>query len=132
MKLRRLMIFRILLVLSMLWIGLAYAGSTAQQKVIFKVNPINTIYVSEDLSHWSITTNEVNKRVMARIKTPGVTLTLEFEAPSKGISEGSVTLTGEMQCLVKNISKVAQGNLKIYCENLSGVERGDLEFILTD
>ena len=126
------MAFRVLLVLSMLWIGLAHAGSAAQQKVILKIDPINKIYVSEDLSYWSITTNEVNKRVMARVKTPGVTLTLKFEAPSKGISEGSVTLTDEMQCLVKNISKVAQSNLKIYCQNLSGIERGDLEFILTD
>ena len=132
MKFRRLVTFRVLLVLSMLWIGLAHAGSAAQQKVIVKIDPINRIHVSEDLSYWSITTNEVNKRVMARIRTPGVTLTLKFEAPSKGISEGSVTLTGEMQCLVNNISKVAQGNLKIYCENLSGIERGDLEFILTD
>jgi hypothetical protein len=132
MKLGRLMIFRVLFVLSMLWTGLAYVGSAAQQKVIFKIDPINKIYVSDNLSYWSITTNEVNKRVMGRTKTPGITLTLKFEAPSKGISEGSVTLTGEMQCLVKNISKVAQSNLKIYCENLSGIERGDLEFILTD
>jgi hypothetical protein len=132
MKLGRLMIFRALFVLSMLWVGLVYVGSAAQQKVIFKIDPINKIDVSDDLSYWSVTTNEVNKRVMGRTKTPGITLTLKFEAPSKGISEGAVTLTGEMQCLVKNIGKVAQSNLKIYCENLSGIERGDLEFILTD
>lgn len=132
MKLGKLMTFRILFVLFILWIGLAYAGSVAQQKVIVKIDPINEIHVSEDLSYWSITTNEVNKRVMGRIKTPGVVLSLKFEAPSKGISEGFVTLTNEMQCLVKNISNVAESNLKIYCEKLSGIERVDLEFMLTD
>jgi len=132
MKLGKLMLVRILTVVFILWIGSVYAGSKAQKKVTLKIEPINTIQVSQDLSYWSITANEVNKRIMGRIKTPGVVLSLEFEAPSKGTSEGFVALTNEMQCLVKNISNVAENNLKIYCKNLSGIERADLEFILTD
>ncbi|KPL04249.1 MAG: hypothetical protein AMJ90_01300 [candidate division Zixibacteria bacterium SM23_73_2] len=132
MRLKKSMVFRILFVLLILWIGSAYAGNVTQQTVTLKIDPINLIQVRDDLSSWSITTNEVNKRVMGRIKTSGIVLSLKFEAPSNGISEGFVTLTSEMQCLVKNISKVAESDLKISCEDLSDIEGAELEFMLTD
>ncbi len=121
-----------LVVLIVFWTSsLIIAGNITQQKVTYRIDPINEISINagtnslvisfddsktEGRAKWAITTNENNKRVVGSLDEdlpPGVELYVELETPAGGLSRGSVSLSTDPQDLVTHIGRVAQDDLKL-------------------
>ena len=117
--------------------GVAHAANTATQLVSFEVAAINEISVSgdpntlvinaatpgsnpnpvtESSTKYSITTNETNKKIIARIDTAmptGLTLKVKLDAPTGASSEGDVVLSTTAASVVTGIGPVAESSLTI-------------------
>ncbi len=125
-------IFGIAVLVSVFWAAnLAMAEDAVQQTITVRVDVINEVSVNGELNTllissqkgsaannatWAVTTNEINKRVVGSIDAdmpPGVTLSVELEAPNKALSNGPVVLSTTPQDLITGISRVAEDNLKV-------------------
>ena len=133
--------------------SLAVAGNVAQQVIRYRVDPINEISINGgsnslviDINRdtrktigsafWAITTNETDKRVVGSLDAdmpPGIELLLELEAPQGAVSKGSVRLSTDPQGLVANISRVAQGDLKVKYKVIAQTDtaEADLKRVIT-
>jgi hypothetical protein len=123
--------FSFVLLIGLTISSLVLAGNTAQQKVTYRIDPINEISINggenslvlslddsktQGNATWAVTTNESKKRVMGSLDTdlpPGVKLYVELEAPESSVSKGVVSLSTNPQDLVTQISRVAKGDLNI-------------------
>jgi hypothetical protein len=147
-------IFGMAVLVSVLWTtNLAMAEDAVQQTITVRVDAINEVSVNGELNTlvissqkgsaannatWAVTTNETNKRLVGSIDAdmpPGVTLSMELEAPSKALGNGPVVLSTTPQDLVTGISRVAEANLKVdytlSTERGSRVERWQRVLTLT-
>ncbi len=131
--------------------SLVLAGNTAQQKVTYRIDPINEISINqgenslllsfddsktEGRNKWAITTNEDNKRVVGSLDAdlpPGVKLYVELEAPEGSVSNGSVSMSTNPQDLVTHISRVAKGDLNITYKLVteSNINKIEIQRVLT-
>ncbi len=147
-------IFGIAVLVSVFWaVNLAIAEDAVRQTITVRVEAINEVSVNGELNTlvissqkgsaannatWAATTNETNKRLVGSIDAdmpPGVTLSMELEAPDKAFSNGPVVLSTTPQDLVTGISKVAEANLKavytLSTESESRVEQWQRVLTLT-
>jgi hypothetical protein len=133
--------------------NLAMAEDAVQQTITVRVDAINEVSVNGELNTlvmssqkgsaannatWAVTTNETNKRLFGSIDAdmpPGVTLSIELEAPDKASSNGPVVLSTTPRDLVTGISRVAEANLKavytLTTESESRVEQWQRVLTLT-
>ena len=131
--------------------SLIMADNVTQQKVTYRIDPINEISINQGINSlimafddsrnegkatWAITTNENNKRVMGSLDEempPGIKLFLELQAPQGSESNGPVNMSTDPQDLVTNISRVAQGDLNIKYKLIaeSNIEKIEIQRVLT-
>jgi hypothetical protein len=131
--------------------SLVLAGNIAQQKVTYRIDPINEISINsganlllmtfddsktEGRAKWALTTNEDNKRVVGSLDAdlpPGVKLYVELQAPEGSVSKGPVNVTTNPQDLVTHISRVANGDLDISYKLVteSNIEKIEICRVLT-
>jgi hypothetical protein len=127
------------------------AGNTAQQKVTYRIDPINKISINqrtnslvvsfddtktEGKAKWAITTNENNKRVVGSLDEDmpdGLLLYVELQAPEGSKSNGPVNMSANPQDLVNNISRVAKGDLNITYKLVAEpkIEKIEIQRVLT-
>ena len=131
--------------------SLVLGEKTAQQKVTYRIDPINEISINQGTNSlvisfddsktegkaiWAITTNENNKRVMGSLDADlpnGLKLYVELQAPQGSKSNGSLSISANPQDLVTHISRVAQGDLNITYKLVAepNIEKIELQRVLT-